>query len=420
MRLVFLVLSSGALFSVLAGELSETALKGISFDVPKARPCPELTKDGLRAVWLEGEPWKGRPTYVFAYVVLPEGASSSKRVPGIVLAHGGGGTAYPAWPKTWAKHGYAAIVVDTCGHLPIKPPGGKWNEWVSSAVGGPYGWGRVDLGLEPVSDQWPYHAVGALVRAHSYLLSLPEVDSDKTGLTGISWGGFLTILTAATDRRFKFAMPVYSCGYYSEMERTTGFYSAGRKAAPKGAVERWDELFDPKFYAPRMDMPVFWFASSNDLAFPFDLLQKTVRLPKARPGLAVRVKMIHSHGPAGENMPELFRFADHVVRGATELPSVGEPKVSGDTVSVPFEMKGNVLKRVELNWCADSLPTPKSDWKVKPQSLPTGGVFQAKVPSGARWLYANFVLEGATGESVYPESLVSSTAVEIELTKGCK
>jgi len=369
------------------------------------------------AVWLDGEPWKGKPTRVFAYVALPEGASPSNRVPGVVLAHGGGGTAYPTWPKTWAKHGYAAIVVDTCGHLPIKPPDGKWNEWISSGTGGPSGWGRVDLGLEPASDQWPYQAVGALVRAHSYLRSLSEVDPEKTGLTGISWGGFLTILTAATDRRFKFAMPVYACGFYSEMERTTGFYSAGRKAAPKGAVERWDALFDPKFHASRMDLPVFWFASSNDFAFPFDLLQRTIRLPKTRPDLAVRVKMVHSHGPAGENMPELFRFADHVVRGAPALPSVGEPKVSGGTFGVPFEMKGNVLKRIELNWCADALPTPKSEWKIEPQPLPTDGVFRTKVPSGARWLYANFVLEGATGESFYPESLVSSSAVEIGADK---
>ena len=36
-----------------------------------------------------------------------------------------------------------------------------------------------------------------------------------------------------------------------------------------------------------MDLPVFWFASSSDAAFPFDLLQRTVRMPKAIPGLAV-------------------------------------------------------------------------------------------------------------------------------------
>lgn len=36
---------------------------------------------------------------------------------------------------------------------------------------------------------------------------------------------------------------------------------------------------------------------------------------------------------------------------------------------------------------------------------------RAKVPAGAKWLYANVILKGETGERFYPEALVSSPAV---------
>lgn len=84
-------------FSVCALAASGAPLGGISLEVPKAWPCGEMSRGDLKAVWLEGEPWKGKPTKVFAYVVLPKGASAANKVPGMVLAHGGAGSAYSGW-----------------------------------------------------------------------------------------------------------------------------------------------------------------------------------------------------------------------------------------------------------------------------------------------------------------------------------
>ena len=383
----------------------------LSFDVPKTWPCQELSQDDLKALWLEGEAYGGKPTRVFAYLALPVDAQKGKKVPGVVLAHGGGGTAYPQWARTWAKKGYASIVVDTCGHLPLLVPSATGHRLVSSGAGGPAGWGRFEQGLRPATEQWPFHAVGALVRAHSYLRSLPEVDAEKTGITGISWGGFLTVLTTSADHRFKFAMPVYACGFYSEIDEICDFFRNGRAAAGQANVQAWDALWDPKNHAPRMDVPTFWFASSNDAAFPFEPLQKTIRLLPTMPSLAIRVRMAHGHGPCGENMPELFRFADSIVRGAPPLPSVGMPIVRDGRVTVAFEPKGNRLARMELNWCEDEKPTKKSMWQIESRPISTESSFCAPVPKGAKWLYVNLVLDGATGERVYPEAVVSSPAV---------
>ena len=41
------------------------------------------------------------------------------------------------------------------------------------------------------------------------LRAQPDVDAARIGLTGISWGGYLTCITAGVDDRFRFAVPVY-------------------------------------------------------------------------------------------------------------------------------------------------------------------------------------------------------------------
>ena len=66
---------------------------------------------------------------------------------------------------------------------------------------------------EPVGDQWPFHAVAAALRAHSLLAADPAVDAARIGLTGISWGGYLTCLVSGVDERYRFACPVYGCGF---------------------------------------------------------------------------------------------------------------------------------------------------------------------------------------------------------------
>jgi len=69
-------------------------------------------------------------------------------------------------------------------------------------------------------DQWTYHAVADVLLAHSLVRSFPEVDAECTGVTGISWGGYLTCIVAGLDTRFKCAAPLYGCGFLHENSST--------------------------------------------------------------------------------------------------------------------------------------------------------------------------------------------------------
>ena len=51
-------------------------------------------------------------------------------------------------------------------------------------------------------------------RAVDYLLTRPEVDGDRLGVTGASGGGNQTMYAGALDERFKAVVPVCSVGNY--------------------------------------------------------------------------------------------------------------------------------------------------------------------------------------------------------------
>ena len=80
----------------------------------------------VRSLVFAGEPFRGRATRVFAYVATPASigaergaaATSGSSWPGVVLVHGGGGTAFAEWVKLWASRGYAAIAMDLAGRRP--------------------------------------------------------------------------------------------------------------------------------------------------------------------------------------------------------------------------------------------------------------------------------------------------------------
>ena len=71
---------------------------------PASAPAEGFAAEGrLRPIFFESVPWRGRPTRVFAWVGVPETAAGAK-VPGVVLVHGGGGTAFKEWVEIGRAH----------------------------------------------------------------------------------------------------------------------------------------------------------------------------------------------------------------------------------------------------------------------------------------------------------------------------
>lgn len=349
---------------------------------PRIDPAPGFEEPGVRSLYFEGPPYQGRPTRVFAWVGLPE-VPPGERAPGIVLVHGGGGTAFAEWVRLWTDRGYAAIALDTCGCT----PGGENANRPRHEHGGPPGWNPFAELDRPVTDQWVYHAVADVLLAHSLLRSLPEVDPERTGVTGISWGGYLTCIAAGVDPRFKFAAPVYGCGFLED----GSIMGDAIRLLPEDQRQTWRDLWEPSVYLPRAEMPILWVTGTNDFGFPLDSLRRSYRLPTGPRTLAIRIRMPHGHGGPGENPEEIRAFADSVVEEGVPLATAGKLERHGSAVRATFDAKSPIA-RAELCYTADDGRWQDRLWESAPARL-EGRHAVADLPANATTYFLNLIDE---------------------------
>ncbi|MEI8373350.1 MAG: acetylxylan esterase, partial [Planctomycetota bacterium] len=296
---------------------------------PAIHPTTERPAKGMRSFFYEGADYQGKPTWVFAYYAAPEGKTPEEGWPAVVCAHGGGGSAYPDWVKEWNKRGYAAIAMDLEGHLPGGRHHGVQGNFptdVGHANAGPArkDWfGDRDL---PDNEQWFYHAVADVIRAHSLLHSFPEINPKKTGLTGISWGGTIVGTVAGVDSRFAFVIPVYGCGFIHESDSPGLSQWFPPKNMTADQFRDYRTKWDPSAHLPYAKMPMLWVSGFND-GFTIDIFSRSARTAGGPSTLCVRPFLIHGHGYGWEEAWEIYAFADSVVKGGVPMPSFERPRV---------------------------------------------------------------------------------------------
>lgn len=329
---------------------------------PKVFPAASPQEKGLRALFFEGPEWQGKPTRVFAWYGLPA-RREARKSPAIVLVHGGLGTAFAEWVKFWNDKGYAAIAIDTCGSMPSRgvdePQGLK--DRPRHAFAGPPCW---DASFEqvqwPVHDQWTYHAVADIMLANSLLRSFAEVDPQRIGITGISWGGYLTAIASSVDPRFRFSIPVYGCGFRGDNPEWPAIAS---KIGQVNA-QKWLNLWDPSVYLPQARMPFLWVDGSNDFFCPLNQLQKSYGLPSGPKYLSIRLRMTHSQ-EAGQAPPEILAFADQLLQGGVPLAAIQSHGQSAGRVWAKFR-SARPIARAELVYTSDTGPWKGRTWSTEP------------------------------------------------------
>ena len=331
----------------------------------------------VHSLFYTGETYKGHATEGFAFYASPATigkVEAGKKFPGVVLVHGGGGTAFAEWAWLWARRGYAAIAMDLSGSQPIAPvydpktgipvpnQTAKKETRTRLANGGPEQ-GHAEkfdtIGGE-TNDQWPFHAAAFVIRAHSLLRSFPEVDPEHTAVTGISWGGYTTCLVASLDDRFKAAVPVYGCGFLHEGE------SVQKPSIDKlgDFRKRWVEKYDPSSLLPRCRVPILFVNGTNDVHYVLDSYQKSFERVSGAKQMRIQVNMPHGH-PPGWAPKEIGLFIDSYCNGGTPLPQIFRPEVKGETVEAQCASH-EPLKKAELIYTTDTGLRSKRQWKTLP------------------------------------------------------
>ena len=256
-------------------------------------------------------------TEVFAYYATPgtinHNAQLDKNLPAIVFVHGGGGKAFREFAYLWAQRGYAVIAMDLAGNgkdgkrLPLGGPDQDPRKKFTNIDSAP-------------NQQWVYHAVYNVALAHSLILSFKEVDKNNTGITGISWGGFLTCISAGLDYRYKAAVPVYGCGYYFD---TVGLnYRANLNKLSKTSSERWIKQYDPSNFISQSKAKFLWITGAKDQHFNPSMFSRTYNDVLSNSNFRIISDMPHGHFE-GATPNEIAAFMNRYLKNDSyQLPYI--------------------------------------------------------------------------------------------------
>ena len=124
--------------------------------------------DNPKAIYFDALPYEGKNTRSYAWLGLPK--KTTGKAPGVVLVHGGGGSAFKEWVDRWNKHGFAAISIAVEGQTDKKVLSDHRKKvWEKHQWAGPSRTGVFGDSHKELKNQWMYHAVSQTILANSLL-----------------------------------------------------------------------------------------------------------------------------------------------------------------------------------------------------------------------------------------------------------
>lgn len=358
------------------------------YDAPEIYWEPDQDQGSVQALFYSTLPYKGKETRAFAYIGIPE---SDKPLPAMVLVHGGGGKAFHEWVKIWNDRGYAAISMSLEGHRPNAKGEGK----ITHDYSGPKRVGRFDDIELPTEEQWMYHAVSDIILAHSLLASLTEIDSNRIGITGISWGGILSSLVSGVDARLKCAIPVYGAGYLYESK---GHFGQHGDSSPEFIEKK--KFWDPANQFATGAVPTLWVNGDSDGHFSLNITSHSFKTSAHHAYLSIHPKMRHGHRPGWDPMvvPEIYAFADHILKGMTPGLASIKKQPNSRNCNLSYESETNILKAT-IYYLKEPLTYRKAEnekhplpgpWLTKPAHINTkNNVVRVELPKDCMTYYVN-------------------------------
>ncbi|MHB0939582.1 MAG: alpha/beta hydrolase family protein [Armatimonadota bacterium] len=349
------------------------------FDVPaligtplNAKVLKSTEKDGIitEEVTFHSEMDGEKSVEIFAFFCYPKGA---KGLPAFVWNQAGLGKASTYFPELGAKRGYAALCIDY--PLPNYRSTGSYNVYV---------------GLDgDAKASGLYHTAVALLKAVSYLQSRPEVDPERIGMAGSSWGGFFTTMMAGIDPRLKAASAMFGCGALELGNQWWDGAGNSAKMTPADR-ERWKATLDPALRLPNSKTAMGWFSGTNDVFYWMPALMES----HARAGGPKHLSLMPNwdHGLPPQLDDQVFGWLDVHLQGKRPFVAItplqlanrrGRMVASWTFTPVP----GRPIKSAELALSfGDAGNWSSRFWKVLPAGI-AGVECKASLPLSAQPYY---------------------------------
>jgi len=211
--------------------------------------------------------------------------------------------------------------------------------------------------------------------ANSLLRSFPEINPEKVGVCGVSWGGVWTCILSGLDHRFAFAIPIYGCGFLNEST---------------GLVHTLSRLpWDPSLFLPQAGCPLLFVNGTNDKNFPPPVWQKSVDAGVAPAQELFLPGLSHSH-PDAWAVPEPYVFARAVVEKRS-IETHPATQREGDRLSASLKTPAS---QATLWYTVDTTAFPERQWQSAPADL-TESAASVTLPTGTTAAF--FLLQDSEG-----------------------
>jgi dienelactone hydrolase len=368
----------------------------------------------IRSLRYTGSTWKAEPQRIYALYAHPEGNGP---FPAILQIHGGGQTCYKENLAFFVKHGYACLSFDWTGPRDERPLDQvtNWHSDFAGSIMGP-------------DDQQPgqnliYHVVLAAIHAIDILQQQPEVDPQRIGVQGISWGGYITWLVNGLDPRVGVAVPTYGIG---GLTTQWSDIALAMKQRSLEFIQMWQKNYEPSAFALSQHGAVLFANATNDFFG---------QMPEAEALLSqLQVNHRRSYGPNRMHSldPETVTAAmawfachlHHENQTTAQLPSsfLKEPllKVTQTEAGVPLaEIEvdpSQLIKSVRVDFSRGALPALLKCWLSTPATQKAEKLWTAELPvvEAAQPLaaYAQVTYENAGMLSSEVKELIPAVALK--------
>lgn len=201
---------------------------------------------------------------IYALIATPKAPGQH---PGILVLHGGGGSAEVEKAIAWAQRGYVAVAPDLPGIAQPEKLTFTRGDW--SAL--KYGEGRW-VANPDASESVLFDAVLSAMKSLYLLRAQPQTDPSRVGVVGISWGGYMTTMVCGlAGDQVKAGFALYGCGFFDRGSQST-IATPYNPALPRTSLgrlspeerQRWLATLDAGRRAPDMRASYFLAAATND------------------------------------------------------------------------------------------------------------------------------------------------------------
>jgi len=265
----------------------------------------------------------GKPVRIFGILAYPK---DGKNLPAIFWSQGGMYAAGPYWPRLWAAKGYFCLNVTL--------PHDVYNSFARFTTENPADGNLTRLAV-------------AQMRGITYLAQRREVDAQRIGIGGTSYGGLFATLIAGADPRVKAGLTFFTSGNHQLGTN----YPQFNRLRTTDEVGIWMGTIDPAWRLKRRAVPMLWGVAANDHWMHLPAACRTFQDSIGEKRLAIAPNWYHAF-PANIDQELLDWFDIYLAktRKPYNLPSAIEVKTTADgKLAARWSWTGeNPVRKAEL------------------------------------------------------------------------